>query len=261
MADITEKRYYIDAGEGEKRLTCPYSCFEDGRDAKQDIIPPKGYVLKGFIFDPHSPDKDYDGRLIAEYEKIPFSVKLQRNIRKLILLLIGIIIALLILFAVFSKPKPTKKLPIRPLTVVDSSTVDTILKPDSVSTLTIDSISEPKNKTKDESSVAIESENNIEQEKNTVQMPATELPEDANTAQFKQEFWNLVYSRNGQMDSYDALFNKYKGSVKCKEFDYLRGTILENTAAFKSWKSKLLNIPASELQSITTIDALKQKLK
>jgi hypothetical protein len=160
----------------------------------------------------------------------------------------------------FSKPKPTNNLPIQPL-AVDSLPVDTLLKPDSVSTLAIDSIIEPKNDAKDSASVVIGNENSMKQEQDSVQTPIVELPKDTPTAQFKQEFWNLVYSRNGQMDSYDALFNKYKGSVKCKEYDYLRGTILENTAAFKAWKSKLLNIPVSELQSITTIDALKQKLK
>lgn len=303
MANTPEKRYHINPGKGEKKYTCPYSCYEDGRDAKHDIVPPKGYVLKGFKFVPNSSNKYYDGELIAEYERAPILVRIAQNwvVYLVSLVVIGIILALLYYFGVFSKPKLTEKPSVQPMIVTDSLPVDTLLKSDSTavltdSILTTDSVSIPavdimesKNEpmaeasvTKEETPVTKEEapivkedvpapakeapsakENEIveEQKQNTVQTQEVESPADTPTAQFKQEFWNMIYKQSKQMDSYYSLFTKYKGKVKCKEFDYLRGTILENTTAFKAWKSKLLSIPASELQSITTIDALKQRLK
>ena len=126
MSNITEKRYYIDPGKGEKKYTCPYSCYEDGRDAKEDIVPPKGYVLKGFKFEPHSSDKYYDGKLIAEYERAPFLVRLEQNKWKYIiaLLAIGIILAVLYILGVFSKPNPPHTPPVRPLVTTDSLRAD-----------------------------------------------------------------------------------------------------------------------------------------
>lgn len=273
MANISEKRYYIDPGEGEKRYTCPYSCYEDGRDAKQDVIPPKGYVLKGFRFEPHSSDKYYDGRLIAEYEKAPLSMRLEQNKWKYLiaLIVIGVILAILYFLGVSSKPKPSERPPLQPLVVTDSIASDAIIKSDSsvvmvsdTATITTDNTKDLKNEPNIESPVAQMTKDSAaveEQKQNSAQTQETDLPTDAQTIQFKQEFWNMIYNKNSQMNSYDALFNKYKGTVKCKEYDYLRGTILQNTTAFKSWKGKLLSIPASELQTINTIDVLKQKLK
>ena len=63
------------------------------------------------------------------------------------------------------------------------------------------------------------------------------------------------------MDTYFNLYESYKGKVKGKEYNYLRLTILKNTAEFKKWKNKLLGIPDSDLQSINTIDALEQRIK
>lgn len=273
MANISEKRYYIDPGEGEKRYTCPYSCYEDGRDAKQDVIPPKGYVLKGFRFEPHSSDKYYDGRLIAEYEKAPLSMRLDQNKWKYLiaLLVIGVIIAILYFLGVLSKPKPSERPPLQPMVVTDSIPSNAIVKSDSSVVMVSDTATKPtsnttelRNEPKIEDPVAQVAKDSVvveEQKQNSAQAQETDLPVDAQTIQFKQEFWNMIYNKKGQMNSYDALFNKYKGTVKCKEYDYLRGTILQNTTAFKSWKGKLLSIPDSELQTITTIEALKQKLK
>ena len=249
MSSLTEKRYFIDAGEGVKRDTCPsYSYFEDGRDAKSGIIPPKGYLFTGFNLDLHSTNKDYDGRLIAEYERAPLSMRLGQHKGKFFIALLVIGLVLLYYLGFFSKPKPQKTPSMKPLVATDSLSVDARIKSDSTAIITdsilnsdnVPAIIDPKNQ---------KTEQEIESSTDTI------------VFNFQQEFWKMIHDQSGQMDSYDALFNKYKGAVKCKEYDYLRGTILQNTTTFKSWKGKLLSIPASELQSITTIDALKQKLK
>ena len=311
MSNITEKRYYIDPGKGEKKYTCPYSCYEDGRDAKEDIIPPKGYVLKGFKFEPHSSDKYYDGKLIAEYERAPFVVRLEQNKWKYIiaLLAIGIIIAVLYILGVFSKPNPPHTPPVRPLVTTDSlradapvvdsalALADSVINSDTVA-LIADNSTTPKDEPKVEvpavkeekpiqkeeattpaakeatptvkettpavkEATPAEKENKKveEQQQNTVQTQEAESPDNTPTAKFKQEFWKMIHNKNGQMNSYDALFNKYRGRTKCQEYEYLRKTILHNTAAFKAWRSKLFNIPDSDLQSITTIDALQQQIQ
>ena len=332
MSNITEKRYYIDPGKGEKKYTCPYSCYEDGRDAKEDIIPPKGYVLKGFKFEPHSSDKYYDGKLIAEYERAPFLVRLEQNKWKYIiaLLAIGIIIAVLYILGVFSKPNPPHTPPVRPLVTTDSlradapvvdstlALADSVINSDTVA-LIADNSTTPKDEPKVEvpavkeekpiqkeeattpaakettppvkettpaakettptikettpaakettpavkEATPAEKENKKveEQQQNTVQTQEAESPDNTPTAKFKQEFWKMIHNKNGQMNSYDALFNKYRGRTKCQEYEYLRKTILHNTAAFKAWRSKLFSIPDSDLQSITTIDALQQQIQ
>ena len=311
MSNITEKRYYIDPGKGEKKYTCPYSCYEDGRDAKEDIIPPKGYVLKGFKFEPHSSDKYYDGKLIAEYERAPFLVRLEQNKWKYIiaLLAIGIIIAVLYILGVFSKPNPPHTPPVRPLVTTDSlradapvvdstlALADSVINSDTVA-LIADNSTTPKDEPKVEvpavkeekpiqkeeattpaakeatptvkettpavkEATPAEKENKKveEQQQNTVQTQEAESPDNTPTAKFKQEFWKMIHNKNGQMNSYDALFNKYRGKTKCQEYEYLRKTILHNTAAFKAWRSKLFIIPDSDLQSITTIDALQQQIQ
>ena len=311
MSNITEKRYYIDPGKGEKKYTCPYSCYEDGRDAKEDIIPPKGYVLKGFKFEPHSSDKYYDGKLIAEYERAPFLVRLEQNKWKYIiaLLAIGIIIAVLYILGVFSKPNPPHTPPVRPLVTTDSlradapvvdstlALADSVINSDTVA-LIADNSTTPKDEPKVEvpavkeekpiqkeeattpaakeatptvkettpavkEATPAEKENKKveEQQQSTVQTQEAESPDNTPTAKFKQEFWKMIHNKNGQMNSYDALFNKYRGKTKCQEYEYLRKTILHNTAAFKAWRSKLFIIPDSDLQSITTIDALQQQIQ
>ena len=276
----TEKRYHINPGKGEKKYTCPYSCYEDGRDAKEDIIPPKGFVLKGFEFVPNTSNKYYDGELIAQYERSPLSVRLTQNwvIFLILLLVIGITIALLCFFGAFSKSQPIEKPSLQPFAVTDSVPADTLLKSDSTVVLTdpiikTDTvITEPKDEPKAEIPVAKEevptakevpaaNETVEEQKQNTSQTQEIELPVDTPTAKFKQEFWKMIHKQNTLMDSYYSLFTKYRGKVNCKEFDYLRGTILQNTTAFKAWKGKLVSIPATELESINTVDALKQKLK
>ena len=67
MADFKERRFSIDPGRGKKMDGCPYSIYEDGHDVKDYIIPPKGYIFKGFRFDPDASNQIYDGKLIAIY--------------------------------------------------------------------------------------------------------------------------------------------------------------------------------------------------
>lgn len=108
MADFEEKKYSIDAGPGKKMDGCPYSNYEDGHDIKDYIIPPKGYVFTGFIFDPDAKNQIYDGKLYAQYSKEPLKNRLQSNLWKVMLTVIIVaIIALIVLLAtsVFKEPK------------------------------------------------------------------------------------------------------------------------------------------------------------
>ena len=107
MAEYSEKHFSIDAGEGEKMDGCPYSLYEDGHDVQDYIIPPKGYKFTGFKCVMLPENRIYDGKLVAQYEKEPFSNRIQSNLRYIIigvvaLIIIGIIIALV------SKPSDNK---------------------------------------------------------------------------------------------------------------------------------------------------------
>jgi hypothetical protein len=62
------------------------------------------------------------------------------------------------------------------------------------------------------------------------------------------------------MDAYTDLYNKYKSDVKGEEFDYLRFTILKDYVTFKAWYDNLRSIPVTQLQSIESVDALKNKI-
>ena len=62
------------------------------------------------------------------------------------------------------------------------------------------------------------------------------------------------------MDPYDALFKEYKNKVEGEEYDYLRFTILKDYSTFKVWYGKLHKVPVSELETINTINDLKNKL-
>ena len=53
----------------------------------------------------------------------------------------------------------------------------------------------------------------------------------------------------------------YKINVNGEEYDYLRFTVLKDYHSYKDWSAKLRKVPAKELESIETIDALKSKLK
>ena len=249
MADFTEKHYSIDPGAGKKMDGCPYSIFEDGHDVQEYIIPPKGYVFSGFRFDPNASNQVYDGKLIAEYEKEPFNEKLKSNLWKLILALaIVAVIAIIVVLAagVFKDPKPNRP----------PKTQPTVVKPEP-------DTSEPETPVVDTTSIETPAEPQAEVAPEVTEEPVAEPQQtvaDTPNEQFKQEFWALIHQRTIMMDPYHDLFFNNKGQASGEEYDYLRFTILQNTTAFKEWSGKLRKVPATELESISTIDDLKNKL-
>lgn len=263
MADFfKERRFSIDPGKGKKMDGCPYSIYEDGRDVKDYIIPPKGYVFKGFHFDPDASNQIYDGRLIAEYEKEPFNDVLKSNLWKFILALGIIAIITVVVFLalnVFNKPKPDKpvKTP-EPANVVNDTTKD---KQTDTAHLTY---AKDVNMPAGDTMRPKESENEVVLDLNTkkdtvkaVQQPAADDP----NVKFKQEFWTLIHQRTIMMDPYDNLYKENKNKVEGEEYEYLRLTILKDFSSFKEWSGKLHKIPASDLESINTVNDLKSKLK
>ena len=256
MADFKERRFSIDPGKGKKMDGCPYSIFEDGRDVKDYIIPPKGYVFKGFKFGPDACTQIYVGKLIAIYEKEPFNDILKSNLWKfmLALFIIAVITVIAILVVnVFKGPK-TPKTP-EPkkasVTVVDTIKAKETSEPATV----IDTTPLPTDSVKQEEAVVIELSSKNEKVEETPQ-PAADDP----NVQFKQAFWTLIHQRTIMMDPYDALFKEYKNKVEGEEYDYLRFTILKDYSTFKVWYGKLHKVPVSELETINTINDLKNKL-
>ena len=259
MADFSkERRFSIDPGKGKKMDGCPYSIYEDGRDVKDYMIPPKGYKFKGFRFDPDASNQIYDGRLIAEYEKEPFNDILKSNLWKFILALVIIaVITVVVILAVnvFNKPKtdkPTKK--------PETTTLvkDTVKEKDKVQPAGKNAPVPAKDTVKpnDKDNAAVLDLNAKKDNMKEEPQPATDDP----NVQFKQAFWSLIHQRTIMMDPYDLLYKDNKNKVEGEEYEYLRYTILENFASFKTWSSKLHKVPVSELESINTIKDLKNKL-
>ena len=242
-----ERRFSIDPGKGRKMDGCPYSIYEDGRDVKDYIIPPKGYVFKGFSFDPDASNQIYDGKLTAEYEKEAFNDILKSNMWKF-LLAIGIIavITVVVLLAVraFDDPKPSRPKEPQPAAQVN----DTMTQHGDDASIAKDEETTPDPKKDTDPKVE-------QKEKPTQQVD----PNDPN-AVFNANFWLLVHQREMRMDPYDTLFKNNRKNVSGEELEYLKTTILDNSSAFKEWSGKLKKIPASELESITTITELKQKI-
>ena len=256
MTDFSERRFSIDPGKGKKMDGCPYSVYEDGRDVQEYIIPPKGHIFKGFRFDPDASNQIYDGKLIAIYEKESFNQKMMSQLWKFILAfaIIAVIAIIAILAAgVFKDPSPKPNRPAKePATAVQTQEPEPVVVMDSTATET-----ETIDTSKVEQTVPVETEPEVtDVQEETVQSVA----EDPNV-QFKQAFWALIHQRTLLMDSYDTLFKDNKGKVEGEEYDYLRYTILQNSSAFKAWTGKLQKIPASELESINTVNDLKNKLK
>ena len=260
MADYKERRFSINPGKGKKMDGCPYSVYEDGRDVKDYIIPPKGYKFKGFHFDPEASNQIYDGRLIAEYEKESFAVTFKSNLWKFILALVIIaIITVVVILAVnvFNKPKPDK-----PTKKPETSVVaDTTKKKE---TKTVQPTEKNVVQTKDTAKPsnndnAVVLDLSAKKDKDAV-VEAPQPAADDPSAQFKKEFWALIHQRTIMMDPYDMLYKDNKNKVEGEEYEYLRYTILENFATFKAWSGKLRKVPASELESINTISDLKKKL-
>lgn len=237
---------------------CPYSTFEDGRDVKEFIIPPKGYIFKGFRFDPDASNQVYDGKLTAEYEKESFNDILKSNLWKFLLALglIAIITVVVILaINVFNKPKPVKTP--EPVVVVNDTTKDknseTVQPTETKDTLAVANETD-KASEKDDDVIL-----DLNAKKDTVKeepQPAADDP----TVKFKNDFWTLIHERTIMMDPYDNLFKENKNKVEGEEYEYLRTTILKDFSSFKAWSGKLHKIPVSELQSINSINDLKNKI-
>ena len=253
-----ERRFSIDPGRGKKMDGCPYSIYEDGRDVKDYIIPPKGYTFKGFRFDPDANNQIYDGKLIAEYEKEPFNDILKSNLWKFLLAL-GIIAILTVVailaFNVFNKPK-TVKTP-EPIIVMNGSEKDNNQPEptETTDTVALAPVVGMDNATAKDDDVILD----LSAKKDTVKEEPQPTADDPNV-QFKNAFWTLIHERTITMDPYDFLYKDNKNKVEGEEYEYLRLTILKDFNSFKAWSGKLHKIPVSELQSINTIKDLKNKL-
>lgn len=253
MADFKERRFSIDPGRGKKMDGCPYSIYEDGHDVKDYIIPPKGYIFKGFRFDPDASNQIYDGKLIAIYEKETFNQKMMSQMWKFILAfaIIAVIAIIAILAAgVFKDPSPKPNRQVdQPAAVVEANEPAPVVV-DTTETETVETTSA----SEEQPAETVVEE--VKPQEETTQ-PFADDPNEL----FKQAFWTLIHQRTILMDSYDTLFKDNKGKVEGEEYDYLRFTILKNSTAFKEWTSKLQKIPASELGTINNINDLKSKLR
>lgn len=290
MSNLDQEHfYYVDPGIGEKRPGCPYTHYQDGRDVKSFIVPPKGYELTGFKLVP-SPEteKFYDGKIVAQFEKIPFAASYKKDPKKYILTFFSFacVLAVLVFFFTNGESKLSPQHVKDPKTdiatllddtlIVEQSTEDSsngdsfsieettatkkevvkeealqeVVPPTENSVETNDNVNDKVNKTPQEP--------NVESKTKQEPAPSTLLTKE----QFHQELWQLIHHKERNMRTYKKLYNKYKGlHLKNKEFFYLYLTILENTAGFDEWKAKLVKIPDDELKSINTINALKQKLE
>lgn len=255
MADYKERWFSIDPGKGRKMDGCPYSVYEDGRDVKDFIIPPKGHVFKGFRFDPDASNQIYDGKLTAEYEKEPFIDILKSNLWKFLLALgiIAIITVVVILaIKVFNKPSKPIKTPEATEVVSDTEKKNEPSLP-SLSKDTIVSDDDTANLSEMDDEVILD----LNAKKNNPE-ETSQLAADDPNVHFKTAFWTLIHQRTIMMDPYDKLFRANRNKVDGEEYEYLRYTILKDFNSFKSWSGKLLMV--SDLEAINTIQELKDKL-
>lgn len=252
MTEISEKHYSIDAGIGEKMDGCPYSLFEDGHDVKDYIIPPKGYIFKGFRFE-SSDNQVYDGKLVAQFEREPFKERMASLFQVLVWVLVaGIIIGLITILTVgIFKPQKTHTRETKPETEVTISAAESVATENAETNEPLETV--------EETEQVVENQDITEKE-----IPVVETPQPAATDDntlFKQEFWTLIRNRELHMDSYDGLYKKYKGKVSGEEYDYLRFTILKDASSYMEWSHKLRKISSTDIASVETIGALKSKLK
>ena len=290
MSNIEQEHfYYVDPGIGEKGRGCPYTFHKDGHDVRSFIIPPKGYELTGFKLEPYPEDKFYDGKIVAQFRKIPFSTSLKRKRGQYLLSLFSFLSVIAVLAFFFTKrsPKHSTQHFMQPNTEIANMPVDSTeqVQDDSTSSMTLaeNNISEePVEEIEVVEEVAKEekleeatqpTENVVEpsaKENEIVQAPIDEPKPEQETQpttaptkdQFHQELWDLIHRKETNMRTYHDLYKKYKKlNLKSKEYYYLYLTILENTRGFETWKNKLVRIPDNELKSINTINELKQKLE
>ena len=280
-----EHFYYVDPGVGDKSKVCPYTFYQDGHDVRSFIIPPEGYELTEFKLEPYPEDTFYDGKIVAQYQKIPFSRRLKKNLLKYVLILCSIIGILAILafgyhFYNHQKHKQVARYRMKPKTEIKSSRKNTVTikKVTDTSKITTDTIkgklhsdATANGKSVEEIvSETVEQEATKEVAKNEEIAPkvAEAKPDEESQPkevltkeQFQQEFWDLIHRQESHMHTYHKLYRKYKDlNLKSKEYYYLYLTILENTTQFDVWKNKLVSIPKDEIASINTISELKEKI-
>lgn len=271
MADINNRDhiYLVDPGIGEKVTGCPYSIFEDGRDVKDCIIPPEGYELSEFKFEPYdSPDHFYDGKVVAQYVK-------QKTVRpplwKFItaaVAVIGIIVGIIMFFSIRNNKQ--EEVIVYPAAEVVASLDDSIATTPTEVTEAQKTTVEPKAVVEQKAKPVKEEvvKNEVVKEEN-VQAPAKEvvkteetpLQTNETTAQFKEEFWTLIHQQESKMPAYGKLFRTYKGKVESEEYKYLGWTILRSTKDFAVWNDILLSVPSDKISTVNNIDQLTKLLE
>ena len=267
--------YYVDPGIGEKSKGCPYTFYADGHDVRSYIIPPAGYELTVFTLEPYPDDKFYDGKIVAQYKKIPISATLKKNFLRYVLIFFPIMgILAIFAFLYFSYTNHSSRLfgrnKLKPKTEIKASPVDTTARKQVIDTSSI--TNDTTNRQTNNVGIAMEktTDNNVEVVKEEVAFEDVESKSDSapkpetglTKEQFHQEFWNLIHHKESHMRTYNDLYRKYKNmNLKSAEYYYLYLTILKNGYAFDEWKAKLANIPSDEIASINSISALKQKIK
>ena len=267
--------YYVDPGIGEKSKGCPYTFYADGHDVRSYIIPPAGNELTVFTLEPYPDDKFYDGKIVAQYKKIPISATLKKNFLRYVLIFFPIMgILAIFAFLYFSYTNHSSRLfgrnKLKPKTEIKASPVDTTARKQVIDTSSI--TNDTTNRQTNNVGIAMEktTDNNVEVVKEEVAFEDVESKSDSapkpetglTKEQFHQEFWNLIHHKESHMRTYNDLYRKYKNmNLKSAEYYYLYLTILKNGYAFDEWKAKLANIPSDEIASINSISALKQKIK
>lgn len=111
-----EHFYYVDPGIGKKRSGCPYTFFKDGRDVRLYIQPPRGYELVDFKYEPFESDDFYDGKIVAQYKKLPFFIRLRKDpvlLSVTVLCIIGVVGGLYYYFNDSQHDPATEMYPIR----------------------------------------------------------------------------------------------------------------------------------------------------
>lgn len=289
--DTKEHFYYVDPGLGRKSRSCPYSFYKDGRDVRHYIYPPKGYELAGFEYMSYSSNDFYDGKIVAQYKKMPLLKRIKRHPVPYLLSFLGIVGVLGVLAYYFLNsqhtlvmpPKQQAKIEVE-VTPNDSTTQGQVFGSSLIAEVVLneepeqeeialeevveEKITEPVKEKQEEVKPV---EQAVEPKEKEIASKPEPKPEPVQTAQptvvltkeqFHQEFWDLIHRQEKNIRTYFNLYNKYKNeNLKSKEFFYLYLTILENTTAFNKWNANLVRVPADEIKSIHTIGALTEKLE
>lgn len=269
MADTKERIYFVDPGIGEKSENCPYSQFDDGRDVTAYIYPPEGYEFKEFKSEPYSGDDHfYDGKIVAQYEKVNFIDTIRPDMWKYVLsafIIIGLLVALII--TVFNKPKTQTGITPENAIAEKVEPVAENHEEPAAETIAYDTVNseETLEQTAEVTVPPVETKEETKSEaKEEPAIDATQAFSPDADAQFKKEFWNLIQQQETNRAAYGKLFKAYKGMISkadCEEYTYMYKTILKSAVDFKKWNEKLCKIPSDKIKTVQTIDGLKGLLK